>query len=471
MAQFLMIENSGVADPASFTLIGASAKSNSSNRNVIGTFGSGCKYSIALTLRHGVAPTIYVGTLRMNFTTKSTKVNGTNFDQVVVKYGGKDDSGKSCSKTEDLGYVMSYGANDWKEVSMALREFVSNAIDGAIAYDPENYLKHVNIKIVDEENVRAKSGTTRVFVPLNNDVYSFYHQLDKWFLHFRDPSLLNQAILPKNNSIDGSGNPVIYKKGVRVREVSYITDSLFDYNLSDLQLDESRKADDYTAAHYAAIALARADKATLIKMFEGLQTRNKAWEQTFSHYSLSVGLGVNERDRWLDAFNSLYGDKAVIATSGNGEMAARKGYNVIHLGEQYVEAAKQANLPTPESVLDYNDLKGRVVYEPTKEAQTAVDFAWDIIKLCEYTNGKEKPIVKSFSQTHHADSCLFGYHKGGIVYMNKDYAGDSDTPANKLTNQVISTAIEECLHYSTGCADFSREMQTALFDMITRLVR
>ena len=34
--------------------------------------------------------------------------------------------------TEDLGFVMSYGEKDWNGIALALREFVSNAIDRAI---------------------------------------------------------------------------------------------------------------------------------------------------------------------------------------------------------------------------------------------------------------------------------------------------------------------------------------------------
>ena len=33
------------------------------------------------------------------------------------------------SSTEDLGFVLDYGKQDWDEVALALREFVSNAID------------------------------------------------------------------------------------------------------------------------------------------------------------------------------------------------------------------------------------------------------------------------------------------------------------------------------------------------------
>ena len=55
------------------------------------------------------------------------------FGRVVVKYGGSDPvTGASRSSTEDLGFVLTYGEKDWTEAALALREFVSNAIDRSI---------------------------------------------------------------------------------------------------------------------------------------------------------------------------------------------------------------------------------------------------------------------------------------------------------------------------------------------------
>ena len=42
----------------------------------------------------------------------------------MVKFGGKDANGVQRSATEDLGFVLEYGAADWLSVDLALREFV-----------------------------------------------------------------------------------------------------------------------------------------------------------------------------------------------------------------------------------------------------------------------------------------------------------------------------------------------------------
>jgi hypothetical protein len=57
-----------------------------------------------------------------------------------VKYSGKEGD-TSRSATEDLGFVLEYGATDWATVELALREFVSNAIDRAIQEGEEEFLR------------------------------------------------------------------------------------------------------------------------------------------------------------------------------------------------------------------------------------------------------------------------------------------------------------------------------------------
>ena len=55
----------------------------------------------------------------------------------------------------------------------------------------------MKIEVVDDAQVRAKPGYTRVFVPLTPEVLQFYNDLGKWFLHFSEPESLDKAILPE----------------------------------------------------------------------------------------------------------------------------------------------------------------------------------------------------------------------------------------------------------------------------------
>ena len=144
-----------------------------------------------------------------------------------MKYGGTDPTtGASRSSTEDLGFVMTYGEKDWGDIALALREFVSNAIDRAIREHGD--WRSVKIEIVDETRVRAKRDHTRVFLPLTPEVLDFYNNLGRWFLHFSEPESLDKAILPKaNRNLGDRKAAVIYRRGVRVREFESLdTESL-----------------------------------------------------------------------------------------------------------------------------------------------------------------------------------------------------------------------------------------------------
>ena len=289
MSAFLKIENVGTSPSEGFTVLGVSLANTADNRSVIGQFGSGNKHAVNVLLRNDLSPVVFTGTLRMEFFTKPQTVSDTQaskeFARVVVKFGGTDPvTGSSRSSTEDLGFVLDYGKQDWDEIALALREFVSNSIDRSIRELGD--WSGVKVEIVDDSKVRARSGYTRVFVPLNPEVLQFYNDLGKWFLHFPEPELLNQAILPKKNrNLDERKAAVIYRRGVRVREfTSSDTESMFDYNLNDLTLDEARKASDWDVRHHAGRALAGADKEVLGIFFDHLLNSDKSfWEYSFDN--------------------------------------------------------------------------------------------------------------------------------------------------------------------------------------------
>lgn len=267
MPAFMKIENIGVCPPEGFTVLGVSLADTSNNEGVIGQFGSGNKHAVAVLLRHDLSPVVFAGTLKLEFSTRPQTVADNqaskDFARVVVKYGGTDPiSGTSRTSTEDLGFVLDYGKQDWQEIVLALREFVSNAIDRSIREKGD--WSGVKVEIVDESQVRAKRGSTRVFLPMNAEVLEFFNNLGKWFLHFSEPNSLNRAILPKRNRNLGERKAaVIYRRGVRVREFeSSDTESLFDYNLNDLTIDESRRASDWDVKHHCGQALGNADRRT-----------------------------------------------------------------------------------------------------------------------------------------------------------------------------------------------------------------
>lgn len=485
MTAYLRIENIGVASSDAFTVLGISMADQSSNAGIIGQFGSGSKNSIALLLRNELQPIVFAGNLKLEFSTRPQVVSDSQatkrFERVVVKFGGTDSDGVNRSATEDLGFVLDFGRLDWDDVAMGLREFVSNAIDRSIREKGD--WSGVVVDIVSESQVRAKAGYTRVFVPLTPEVLEFYNNLGKWFLHFSEPESLGKAILPKANRNMGDRRAaVIYRRGVRVREFeSSDTESLFDYNLDNLTIDESRKASDWDVRHGAGKSLANAEASTLAILFERLISSEKSyWEFGFDIFSLQPGYYdshealENRKKAWQSAFEAIAGEESVLTTKATSNQLERKGYKPIIAPESLISAAGLYGVKTSSSVLSADELVGREITRATIDAQAAVDYIWDLIEEIGLTNGKDKPEVRSFSSILDAGVMLNGYYRDGIVYINRDLAGDAFLIAGSkaLSDRLLKVALEEVAHYATnGATDNSRDFQDYVLEVAIRLAR
>lgn len=483
MTAYLKIENVGVAPEEGFTVFGVSLADTSNYSGVIGQFGSGNKHGIAVLLRNELSPVVFAGSLKLEFGVRPQVVADSQatkeFNRVMVKYGGSDPiTGASRSSTEDLGFVLDYGRQDWSEIALALREFVSNAIDRSIR-EVGNW-STVKIEIVTDAQVRAKSGYTRVFVPMNAEVLQFYNDLGKWFLHFSEPESLTKAILPKaNRNLNDRRAAVIYRRGVRVREFqSSDTESLFDYNLDNLRLDESRQASDWDVRHSCGKALADTDRPTLAILFDRLLNSDRpTWEFSFDHYSMQPSHGdrtetvMLRQKNWQEAFTQVAGGDAVLTGKGTVDQLERKGFVPVVASEDLVSAAAAYGVQTSASVLSLDELSGREITDASPDAQAAVDVVWDILEEIGLTNGKEKPPVRCFTSILDAGTMLNGYYRDGVVFLNRDLGGLGSANAGRhaLPDRLIKVALEEISHYVTGATDNSRDFQDYLLEVAVKL--
>ena len=210
---FLLIQNPGVAPVEGFTLLGVSTTRDCGVAGTIGQFGSGAKHAINTLLRAGLKLLIYCGKTRLEFATREETIRDglvtKNIKRVICKLGG------TSSKTLDMGWCLDFGAIDWTDLSMALREFVANAIDRTVRekgdFLPALLSEDLRVAIVEDSAVRARDGCTRVFVEVNPDVQRFYGELPRRFLHFSgNPSLVKRVALaegrPKpERQTDGDG--------------------------------------------------------------------------------------------------------------------------------------------------------------------------------------------------------------------------------------------------------------------------
>lgn len=470
---YLMIENPGVAPTEGLTLLGVSTTRKAGVENTIGQFGSGVKFAVGSLLREDVQTTIFCGTLRHDFFTEEKVIDdgltSTTHGQVCCNISGKTTDGKVVKRKEKLGFVLEHGIHDW-DATMALREFVANAIDRSIRETGD--FKEANVEVVSANRVRAKSGFTRVFIPYVDVVANFYVELDRRFLHFSEPHNLDVKILPKagRNISPARQVAMIYKKGVLVREIKHADErSLFDYNFGDeLTLDESRNVDDYSVKAEAAKILRKADVSTLTRMFRSLINHEETWESTFDsyylnyRYDLSHEEGKRMTENWQKAFSLASGD-AVLCNpeSQTVDFVKKKGHAAVTIeASNWISAAEENDVKTDKQVLNSFELVGEKLTDDLGDVQEALDFVWKWLHP-EFVTERSKPIVKCFETIMDAGSLKLGYYKDGVVYINTDIS-------RGLSNMLLQTMLEEVAHHITGACDGSRDLQDFAFKVAAR---
>ncbi len=466
---YLLIQNDGICDFQALTTLGLSSTRN--NSNCIGQFGSGTKQSICLLLRHKISPTIFLGNLKLQFATKTIEVNTIDgqhqAEKVQVQLSGKENN-KSVSRTEETGFVLDFGAIDWTEPYMAIREFVSNAIDAAIKLYNDPTKIHIEI-VQDPKKVRAKSNTTRVYIPATTEILEAFTYLPKRFLQLNPVEKLSDKILPKNNrnTIQDNHGPVFYKKGVMAGEKDRCQ-SLFDYNIHDIRLDESRNVDLGSVDWYAAKTFI--EEAGVQHFVRILQNVNKELYETqnFSRYTLCVESGTtaysNIQNNIKQAFYSLYPANAVIAQSSNHllEIVRSKGYfPVVIDNDIWYGVLRHYKIPDMFDLLDENEKEGRIILPVNENVLTLTTLLWSRLKAGGFTYGKNIPDIYLFDQLDQNGTIVFGFQMKEAIYISKQIS-DND---NDLLRQTI---LEELCHYITGALDFSRDFQNFIIKIALR---
>jgi len=473
---FLMIQNPGVAPVEGYTLLGVSTTRGCGVAGTIGQFGSGAKHAINTLLRAGLKLLIYCGKTRLEFTTREDSVNDglvtKPIKRVVCKLGG------TSSKTLDMGWCLDFGAIDWTDLSMALREFVANAIDRTVRersdFLPSLLNEELRVAVVEESSVRARDGFTRVYVEVNSDVQRFYGELPRRFLHFSSkPQLVKESLLPKaDRNLSGKKTAMVYKEGVLIREIQEDDSaSVYDYNFHDgeLRLDESRNSSEYEIKGAAARLFRKATAAQLTPVFKSLVAQEPTYEATFDSYYLAGSYSepeAGQKEAWQQAWGLAAGPNAVLCDASLGhtaEFVEKKGFQAKPTkAPSWVSAAARCGVRTAASVLDGHESNGKQILPATNAAIEAVDIVWSWLQQVNMTQGKKKPLAACFKECMQAGSETMGFYREGVVYFKEDIA----TAVNKY---LLQTALEEVAHYVTGATDMSRDFQNFLIQIIVEM--
>lgn len=263
--KYLRISNQGLIDPKALTLLGASTKRDQSNK--IGMFGSGNKYALAYLLRNEIGVRVFAGHNEIKVERKPVEFGDKVFNVIYV-------NGQETSITDESG-------PDWV-LWQAIREIYSNALDeGEVGFDVTN-------GISNEEN------KTQFYIEMTSHVERFVENIEHYFA-------FDKTFLYKNRNgrvLEKSGDKLnLFRRGIRCYDTE--KKSIFDYDLQDIEINESRvvKYDSKAMAAIWSIML-KCDSVVIIKEFlKGLNRdvyENNPYLNYWNEYQTGFSLAWEE---------------------------------------------------------------------------------------------------------------------------------------------------------------------------------
>jgi len=434
-AKWLLIQNEGVSPVECFTVMGLSTSRG--NDDKIGQFGSGVKQAILLCLRAEINPIIFIGEEQLEFFSRQAQLdNGHMYREVWYRWQGQE---------HKLSYCFEFGAIDWNNLDMALREYVSNAIDNP-PYQIGGY----------DWSPSGIPGHTRIFIPYNDHVREYHSAIATRFLHFRQLEKLK--FIPKGDK----SPPRIYRKGVFIRQLqpnksNGFEESLFDYNFDkELPIDECRNLDDAICMRHIATSLSSDDSA-LIAVFQAIRDERKIFELQVPYYSL------NGNPRWAKLWQQVAGATLISSDKRLNQIAEKRNISVITLpvgGTSFFQEMQTYGVPTINSIVGSDLTKNVTIVKLRKATEQKVFQIYRALRARGRVEGKECPKIISFVKNTNNNETLRGYYDKKIkaVCINVDNA------------TCTSTILEELAHYFTGADDFTRDLQNYAFNLAASLM-
>lgn len=461
MATFLKIENkvNAIPDIALMRMLGASSSTGDSKK--IGQFGSGFPYTLALFARTSIGNgktlldtlKICLGKDVYTFHTIDHKVKDSNgYEEIKKEIRMRKQNGG----TTDLNIATTFGQLDWRDCTLGVRELISNACDGAESFDGT----YASVKIETTDNDRSKDGFVRVYIQINDKIEDYVDRIKETFICLRASYDPNKEIL-----INKGGPAKFYRKGVLVGEFGET--SLFNYNITDIDLKESRIVDSYAAEKAAQRALKKCRDQSILEMFINQIVLDKSdrrdgdkWERELSGYSICPEW-AEDTETWIAAREAAIGDAVVCTSDFVFDMIRAKGQNVIIIKDEFLSLLLAAKCKTASSILNQDEMSGKIVKPASDNMIATLNKVWGKLTDFGMTLGKDMPDIQSFEQHSLSVGSCAGYYKGGCVYVRVDH---SDDRGQYLYNIIL----EECAHYITGANDNTRDFQEFAFKLAAR---
>lgn len=405
---FIAIKNQGEMDINALVLIGASSKRGDDSK--IGYFGSGLKYSLAVLIRNGIMPKIFIGKEEVEISVDKKIFRGQSFDQILI-------NGEPTSLTTDMGV-------DW-EPWFAVREIYCNALDEGEA----------SLNMVEDPD--PKEGTTSIFIENTGIFDELLMNWDKYFNVRRPDCMLNRIGF---KAYQGGEDYIIYRRGVRVHHEAQ-TKSLYHYDCSSIDINKSRTLRyGYDSTWHTADQVSRHADIEMIRNiydnFEDKIEEHFRWDQ------------ASFNDTWLE----VLGGRPIVIKAIAGYFLSRiQEGNVIVLPGALARALKRKWPKDVHIVGDSDEYGGFMVVDQTPRQQSYIDAAKQF--LLDAGHDVHYPIKVAVFE----DKNVLGQASGDMILLSVDVL-------EKGKRQTAITLLEEYTHLKYHHRDCSRSMQDFLFE-------
>lgn len=423
MKNYLKIQSLGEIETEAFTLIGASSKRNDSSK--IGYFGSGLKYSISALLRNNIEFKIFQGEKEIKFETIDKSFRSEIYKAISV-------NGQETSMTTTMG-----GA-DWDLPFAPIREIYSNALDE----DEDALLK----KVID---VNGESGSTTIFIEMNENVKHFYDNFDSYFCN-KNPNVLHSnefiSIYP---TVENDGLRY-FRKGILCHHDEK-EKTIFNYNSPSFEINESRVLNNhFSARSLVARGLKMCNDKYVIKtIIENLKGGNAgylehkldwSWYQKFSEEWFEVC----SKYKFIPAEMVMFAKPSQL----EGRIVLPKNL-LIQLYKQFREL----------DVLGLSEKSGESEYiEDTHPSQILIDKVIESMSLLNRTRYTHRLVSPVIVYANFSSSNVLGMADNGKIILSVKLESYD-------VNAISKIIIEENEHNKSGYSDETREFQNHLFDL------
>lgn len=421
--RYLVVRNPGEIEEEAIRLLGVSSKRGTSS---IGQFGTGNKYAIATLLRTGHSLGVHSGGKKWEFRLDRGMFRGAEYSEVVLVQG---------QKRTKLGFAQELGLQ-W-QVEDALRELFSNAFDeGEMEYT------------ITVGEPSPKKGHTQWWISLSPEAEDFYSKVHKWFRQGEEA--LDEGpgwkILPTMR--DGVGR--IYRRGVLALELGPSQSSIWDWDFTDLEVKEDRRADRWKveqeiATVYQKGGLTKERKQELLRQL-GIA------KELLEERSISSWRGLHPS--WLEALDGKIVLSPTVAAQWLADVRVQKTPHLL-LPDNWASPLLELGAKGVDAVVGKAGLRShplipreQLTEKERENLRVGIETLrrWDLWKdwNVEPYDSQDKPLL-------------------GYALLDEQVIGVS-RQSLATEESALRTLLEEATHLLTGFKDNTRELENYLFE-------